>query len=99
MFLICLIFQYLWIHNILGISSFRVDKEIVWIADSGTGNIWLPKLTKKEIKVIKAEKKNLRVKFLENESNDYFHNLRSAFLGEKRLIKNIFFYYCDIFGY
>ena len=39
MFLICLIFQYLWIHNILGSSSFRVDKEIVWIADSGTGNI------------------------------------------------------------
>ena len=38
-FLICLIFQYLWIHNILGSSSFRVDKEIVWIADSGTGNI------------------------------------------------------------
>ena len=39
MFLICLIFQYLWMHNILGSSSFRVDKEIVWIADSGTGNI------------------------------------------------------------
>ena len=57
MFLICLIFQYLWIHNILGSSSFRGDKEIVWIADSGTGNIRLPKLTKKEIKVIKAEKK------------------------------------------
>ena len=82
MFLICLIFQYLWIHNILGNSSFRIDKEIVWIADSGAGNIWLPKLTKKEIKVIKAEKKS-RVKFLENESNIYFHNLCSAFLGEK----------------
>ena len=92
MFLICLIFQYLWIHNILGSSNFHVDKEIVWIADSGTGNIWLSKLTKKEIKVVKAEKKNSRVKFLENESNVYFHNLRSAFLGgKKRLIKNIFF--------
>ena len=39
MFLICLIFQYLLIHNIFGSSSFHVDKEIVWIADSGTGNI------------------------------------------------------------
>ena len=39
MFLIRLIFQYLWIQNILGSSSFCVDKEIVWIADSGTGNI------------------------------------------------------------
>ena len=38
-FLIYLIFQYLWIHNILGNSTFRVDKEIVWIANSGTGNI------------------------------------------------------------
>ena len=89
MFLICLIFQYLWIHNIFGSSSFRIDEEIVWIADSGTGNIWLQKLTKKEIKVIEAEK-NSRVKFLENESNVYFHNMRSAFLGEKRLIKFFF---------
>ena len=47
------------------------------------------KLTKKESKVIKAEK-NSRVKFLENGSNVYLHYLRSAFLGEKRLIKNIF---------
>ena len=29
------------------------------------------------------KKKNSRVKFLENESNVYFHSLRSAFLGEK----------------
>ena len=39
MFLICLIFQYLWIHNIFGSSIFCVDKEIIWIANSGTGNI------------------------------------------------------------
>ena len=31
-----------------------------------------------------------RVKFLEKGSNIYLHNSRSAFLGEKRLIKNIF---------
>ena len=99
MFLICLIFQCLSIHNILGSSSFRVDKEIVWIADSGTGNIWLPKLTKEEIKVIKAKKKNSRVKFMENESNVYFHNLRSAFLEEKNDLLKIFFNYCNIFGY
>ena len=55
------------------------------------------KLTKKEIKVIKAKQKS-RVKFLENGSNVYLHNSRSAFLGEKRLIKNIFFNYCNIFG-
>ena len=30
-------------------------------------------------------------KFLKNKSNDFHHYLRSAFLGEKRLIKNIFF--------
>ena len=36
MCLICLIFQYLWIHDILSSSSFRVDKQIVWIADSET---------------------------------------------------------------
>ena len=83
MFLICLIFQFLWVHNILGSSSFRVDKEIVWIADSGTGNIWLPKLTKKRNKSDKGRKKNSRVKFLENECNAYFHNLRSAFLAKK----------------
>ena len=94
MFLICLIFQYLWIHNILGSSSFRVDKEIVWFADH-----MIAQVNQKRIKVIKAEKKNSRVKFLENESNVYFHNLRSAFLGEKRLIKNIFFNYCNSFGY
>ena len=47
------------------------------------------KFTKKERKVIKAEK-NSHIKFLENESNVYFLYLRSAFLGEKRLIKNIF---------
>ena len=47
------------------------------------------KLTKKERKVIK-EKKKSHVKFLENGSNVYLHNLGSAFLGEKRLIKNIF---------
>ena len=35
-------------------------------------------------------RKNARVKLLEDESNVYFHNLRSVFLGEKRLIKNIF---------
>ena len=39
MFLICLIFLYLWIHNIFGSSIFCVDKEIVWIANSRTGNI------------------------------------------------------------
>ena len=44
------------------------------------------KLTKKERKVIKAEK-NSRLKFLENESNVYFHYLRSAFLGENDLLK------------
>ena len=38
MFLICLIFQYLWIHNIFGSSIFCVDKVIVWIANSGTSN-------------------------------------------------------------
>ena len=54
---------------------------------------------KKKIKVIKVGEKNSRVKFLENESNVYFHKLRSAFLGEKRLIKNIFLNYCNIFGY
>ena len=84
MFLICLIFQYLRIHNIFGSSSFRVDKVIVWIADSGTGNIWLPKLPPpKKNKSDKDRKKYSRGKFLENESNIYFHNLRSAFLGEK----------------
>ena len=31
----------------------------------------------------KGRKKKSRVKFLENESNVYFHNFRSAFLGEK----------------
>ena len=31
-----------------------------------------------------------RVKFLEKGSNIYLHNSRSAFIGEKRLIKNIF---------
>ena len=56
----------------------------------------IAKVNQKEIKVIKAEKKS-RVKFLENESNVYFHNL--SFSGKKRLIKNIFFNYCNIFGY
>ena len=36
-----------------------------------------------------AEKKS-RVKFLENGSNIYLHNSCSAFLGEKQLIKDIF---------
>ncbi len=54
------------------------------------------KLTKKERNVIKQEKKS-RVKFLEKGSNVYLHNSRSAFLGEKRLIKNIFLNYCNIF--
>ena len=44
------------------------------------------KLTKKERKEMKAEKKSC-VKFLGNRSNRYS---RSAFLGEKQLIKNIF---------
>ena len=37
-----------------------------------------------------------RVKFLEKGSNIYLHNSSSAFLGEKRLIKNIFLNYCNI---
>ena len=40
--------------------------------------------------------KNSRVKFLENGSNVYLHNSRSAFLGEKQLIKNMFLAYCNI---
>ena len=50
----------------------------------------VPVLNQKRNKSDKERKKNSRVKFLENESNVYFHNLRSAFFGEKRLIKNIF---------
>ena len=48
------------------------------------------KLAKKERKVIKAEK-NSRIKFLENESNVYFHYLRSAFLGKKTTYQKYFF--------
>ena len=40
---------------------------------------------------MKAEKKS-RVKFLGNGSNVYQRCSRSAFLGEKRLIKNISFF-------
>ena len=47
------------------------------------------KLTKKERKVIKAEK-NSCIRSLENESNVYFQYLRLAFLGEKWLIKYFF---------
>ena len=36
-------------------------------------------------------KKNSRVKFLENESNVYFHNLCSTFLGGKNDLLKIFF--------
>ena len=56
MFFICLIFQYLWIRNILGSSSFRVDKEIVWIADSGTGNM-VAQVNQKRNKSDKGRKK------------------------------------------
>ena len=37
-------------------------------------------------------------KLLENGSNIFHHYSRSAFLGEKQLIKSIFFNYCNIFG-
>ena len=97
MFLICLIFQYLWIHNIIGSSSFRVDKEIVWIADSGTGNIWLPKLTKKERKVIKAKKKKKSRSWKTKVMFTFIICVR-LFSGKKRLIKNIFLNYSNIFG-
>ena len=44
----------------------------------------VPVLNQKRNKSDKGrKKKKFRVKFLENESNVYFHNLRSAFLGEK----------------
>ena len=43
----------------------------------------VPVLNQKRNKSDKGRKKNSRVKFLENESNVYFHNLRSAFLGEQ----------------
>ena len=39
----------------------------------------------------------MRVKFLENGSNVYHHDLRLAFLGEKRLIKIFFFLIIVIF--
>ena len=48
------------------------------------------KSAKKERKVMNAEKKS-HVKFLENGSIVYLHNSHSAFLREKRLIKNILF--------
>ena len=47
--------------------------------------------------MIKAEKRNPRVKFLENESNVYFHNLHSAFLGEKDDLLKVFFKIIVIF--
>ena len=47
-----------------------------------TNEIWFRNMMKQKIKS--------RVKFLEKGSNICFHNSRSAFLGEKRLIKNIF---------
>ena len=50
----------------------------------------IAQVNQKRNKSDKGRKKNSRVKFLENESNVYFHNLLSAFLGEKRLIKDIF---------
>ena len=59
----------------------------------------IAQVNQKRNKSDEGRKKKSRVTFLENESNVYFHNLRSAFLGEKRLIKNIFFNYCNIFGY
>ena len=43
----------------------------------------IAQVNQKRNKSDKGRKKNSRVKFLENESNVYFHNLRSAFLGEK----------------
>ena len=46
--------------------------------------------------MIKAEK-NSRVKFLENESNVYFHYLRSAFLGKKNDLLKICFLIIVIF--
>ena len=43
----------------------------------------VPVLNQRRNKSDKDRKKNSRVKFLENESNVYLHNLHSAFLGEK----------------
>ena len=38
-----------------------------------------------------------RVKFLEKGGNIFLHNWRSAFIGEKRLIKKYFFLIIEIF--
>ena len=46
--------------------------------------------------MIRAEK-NYRVKFLENESNVYFHYLRSAFPRKKNHLLKIFFLILIIF--
>ena len=51
----------------------------------------VPVLNQKRNKSDKDRKKNSHVKFLENESNVYFHNLRSAFLGEKNDLLKISF--------
>ena len=58
-----------------------------------TANMTFHQSTKQKGNNDNAEKKS-RVKFLENGS--YFSH--SAFVGEKRFIKNNFFNYCNIFG-
>ena len=54
-------------------------------------------VNQKRNKSDEVRKKNSRIKFLENESNVYFYNLRSAFFRGKNDLLKIFFLIIVIF--